>query len=390
MVQTNRRLTETISARLGEKTPLIQVIIGPRQVGKTTALRAVLPKDAVFESADSAIPLPYTSIEDWWKQALKTQSRILAIDEVQKIPGWTEVLKRLWDQTLSRPKVVVTGSSSMLMEKGLRESLAGRFELIRAEHWHYQEAKNIFGLTLDEYIEFGCYPGSVPLLRQDLDRWGQYVRDAIVEPALGRDLLQLYPVEQPALLRQLFGAAISLPGQIVSLQKMQGQLQGQGTLPTLQNYLRLLADAFLVTGIEKFSSALFRVKKSPPKLIVHDNALIRAFERPIQKKPTAESWGHYFENSIGARLIEAGFDTYYWKDRDDEVDFVVVGPNNEKWAIEVKTSNTSEKELKGVFAFCKIYKDFEPVLVSRKNQKLAGVKTIPTEEILSLHRRYPS
>jgi len=282
----------------------------------------------------------------------------------------------------------VTGSSALLLEKGLKESLAGRFELIRAEHWNYQEVKKIFGLTLAEFIEFGCYPGSIPLLKDNLNRWGQYVRDSIVEPAIGRDLLQLYTIDQPALLRQIFGAAVSLPAQIVSLQKMQGQLQGKGTLPTIQNYLKLLSEAFLVSGVEKYSASLIRSKKSSPKLIVHDNGLIRVFERPIGEKISSEKMGRYFENCIGARFIEAGWNTYYWKDRDLEVDFVVIGPNNEKWAIEVKTTKTSRQGLKGLFKFCGLYKDFEPVLISMVGQKIDEVKNISAEEVLSFSRKY--
>lgn len=384
----NRALSLVISTRLAEKAPLIQVIVGPRQVGKTTALKAALPKGALYESADYPTPLPASCIEDWWDQALKEKCKVLAIDEIQKISGWTEVLKKRWDQKPYQLKVVVTGSSALLVEKGLKETMAGRFELIRAEHWNCREAKEVFALPLKQFIEFGCYPGAIPLLKKDVNRWGQYVRDSIVEPALGRDLLQLHPVDQPALLRQVFGVAVSLPCQIVSLQKLQGQLQGKGTLPTLQHYLKLLSDAFLVSGIEKYSPALIRSKKSPPKLVIHDNALVRAFERPMEQNMTAQKFGHYFENSVGARFIEAGWETYYWKDRDLEVDFVVIGPNNEKWAVEVKTAKTNAGQLKGLFKFCQLYKNFEPVLVSLVDQKLENVKSVSAADVLEFSRKY--
>lgn len=383
-----RHLADILRRRLQEKSPLIQVVIGPRQVGKTTALKAVLPEGAIFQTADYPTPLPNTVIKDWWQQAERSPAKILAIDEIQKIIGWTDAVKALWDAGGKKIKVVVTGSSALLVEKGLKETLAGRYELIRAEHWNYREAEKIFGMTQDEYIEFGCYPGSIPLLRQEIGRWGEYIRDSIVEPALGRDLLQLHPVDQPALLRQLFGVAVSLPCQIVSLQKLQGQLQGRGTLPTLQHYLKLLSDTFLVSGIEKFSPSPFRSKKSSPKLIVHDNALIRAFARPIQSPIGRENLGRYLENSVGARLIEAGWETYYWKDRDDEVDFVAIGPQNEKYAVEVKSSVSREKELKGLFRFCAAYPEFKPILVSRTPQQLPGVASMPVEEILGFHRKY--
>lgn len=384
----NRSLVSTILARLNEKGPLIQVIVGPRQVGKTTALKAAIGIAAVYESADNPTPTQSSAVEAWWNEALNSESKVLAIDEVQKVSAWTEVIKKLWDREPKALKVVVTGSSALLIEKGLKESLAGRFELIRAEHWNYQEAKRIFDMSLNEFIEFGCYPGSVQMLKNDINRWGQYVRDSIIEPAIGRDLLQLYPVDQPTLLRQILGAAISLPAQIVSLQKIQGQLQGKGTLPTIQNYLRLLSDAFLVSGVEKYSRSLLRTRKSSPKLIIHDNGLIRSFEKPVNGKLSPERFGRYFENCIGARFIEAGWDTYYWKERDLEVDFVVLGPNGEKWAVEIKSSKTEEKGLKGLYKFCEMNKDFEPVLISLVDQKIEGIRSFSPEEALSLSRKY--
>ena len=388
MTSQNRKLIQLLKHRLAEKAPLIQVVLGPRQVGKTTALLGALQRKAELQNADYPTPLPSSVIEEWWHKALASPAKILAIDEVQKILGWTEVLKKLWDGSAdSRPlKVIVTGSSALLVEKGLKETLAGRYELIRAEHWNYQEAKDVFKLSLRTFIEFGCYPGSIPLLRQDIARWGQYFRDSIVDPALGRDLLQLHPVEHPALLRQLFGISVSLPAQVVSLQKLQGQLQGKGTLPTLQHYLKLLGDAFLISGIDKYSPSGLRAKKSSPKLIVHDNALLRAFTRPIGEKISSEMQGRYFENCIGARFIEAGWDTYYWKDRDLEVDFVVIGPQNEKWAVEVKSAPASETELRGLKKFISLFPEFKPFLISLTGQKFPGVENLSAETVLSLSR----
>lgn len=387
-MEQNRNLKRIIKKRLAEKKPLIQIVIGPRQVGKTTALKAALSSKAIYETADSPTLLEPNVIENWWQKAVKTSLKILAIDEIQKIPGWAEVIKKLWDTNPHQIKLIVTGSSSLLMEKGLTETLAGRFELIRAEHWNLKETQKIFGLSLREFIEFGCYPGSIDLLRKNISRWAQYIRDSIVEPVLGRDLLQLHPVQQPALLRQLFGAALSLPAQIISLQKIQGQLQGKGSIPTIKNYLQLLADAFLVTGIEKYSPMLIRSKKSSPKLIIHDNALLRAFERPVEKKLSTELLGHYFENCVGARFIEAGWQTYYWKDRNQEVDFVVMGPDGQNWAIEVKSAPIKKDQLKPLFKFCKTYPQFEPILVSLNNQKITGIKTVPIKKILSFQREY--
>lgn len=380
-----RSIFGLLEARIAEKKPLIQIMIGPRQVGKTTLVKAVLNHRGVYGSADSPVPLDHSAISEWWEQALHTPDKILVIDEVQKVREWSEVIKQLWDANPHSLKVVLTGSSALLVEKGLRETLAGRFELIRVEHWNFHEAKQIFGMSLRDYIGFGCYPGAVAFLK-DIHRWADYVRDSIVEPAIGRDLLQLHPIDHPALLRQIFGVAVSMPAHVISLQKMQGQLQGKGTLPTIQHYMNLLAEAFLVTAVEKYSPIPIRTRRSTPKMIVHDNGLIRAFERPVTDTVLPEPFGRYLENAVGARFIEAGWETYYWKDRDLEVDFVVLGPGGEKWAVEVKSAKTSMGEMKGLLQFCQLYPEFKPVLVSYVGQTIEGVQSVALEDVLSMHR----
>lgn len=379
-----RHLASILKARLSEEAPLIQVVIGPRQVGKTTALKSILPKRAHYHSADYPTPLDATVLEEWWKRAEKNNAPILAVDEVQKIRNWSSVIKMLWDKG-TKLKVVLMGSSALLVEKGLHESLAGRFELIRAEHWNFKEAKRVFDLDLEKFIEFGCYPGGQKLLK-DPERWGEYIRDSIVELVLGRDLIQLHPVANPALLRQVFGLAVGMPAQIISLQKLQGQLQGKGSLPTLQHYLSLLGQSFLVSSLEKYTSSLLRRKKSSPKLIVHDNGLIRAFERPITDDLSPERRGRYVENIVGARFIEAGWNVFYWKERDLEVDFVVLGPKNEKWAIEVKSARCQQKDLVGLTTFCHRHKEFKPKFVSLIGQKIKGIGSLKIERVLSLAR----
>ena len=381
----NRGLVNVLKRRIGEKSPLIQVVIGPRQVGKTTALKAALDGNGIYHSADYPTPLSSEVLTKWWDEAEQDKSRLLAVDEIQKITGWSETVKYLWDKSKNM-KLIITGSSSLLVEKGLKETLAGRFELIRVEHWNYSEAASVFNLSLRQFIEFGCYPGSIQFL-EDRTRWSAFVRDAIVEPAIGRDLLQLYPIENPALIRQIFGAAVSLPAQLISIQKLQGTLQEKGAVPTISHYLSLLTEAFLVTGVQKYSPAQFRARKSIPKLIIHDNALCRAFERPVAEDIDANRFGRYLENSVGARFIEAGWDTYYWKPRDFEVDFVVIGPENQKWAIEVKAGKTSLVELRGLFEFCKEHTEFEPRLISFVDQAIDGVCSLDLRKILSLSRQ---
>ena len=387
MAIVERDIQKTLTRRLQETAPLLQVLVGPRQVGKTTAIIGAMAGHGVYQSADSPVPLRSSVLEQWWQQALDHPDRILAVDEIQKIPDWADALKKLWD---TRPglKAVVSGSAALLVEKGLHESLAGRFELIRAEHWGLDEAAAAFGTTLEQFVEFGAYPGAARFLN-DVERWASYVRESIVEPILGRDLLQLHPVDRPAVLRQVFGVAISLPAQLVSLQKIQGELQNaKGTLPTISNYLRLLGDAFIVSAIRKYSPHQHHSRSSIPKLIVHDNALLRAFERPVTGRLAGSRLGCYFENAIGSRFVEAGWETWYWKDRDLEVDYVVLGPSGENWAIEAKSGEVGERDLRGLFAFCRKYPTFEPCVVRQHQGKpLHGVRELDVRQLLSLHRR---
>ncbi|MFN3454476.1 MAG: ATP-binding protein [Pseudobdellovibrio sp.] len=381
----NRNFVTKLKDRLLEDAPLIQVIVGPRQVGKTTGIKQVLNNAGVYFTADSPVPLFTYEIEHLWDNALRLENPLLAIDEIQKIPGWSQTIKKLWDTRTKPIKLILSGSAALSIEKDLKESLAGRYELIRAEHWNFQEAQKNFKISISEFIEFGCYPGSYAFL-EDRERWGFYIRDSIIEPAIGRDILQLHPIEQPALLRQIFNICVGHPSQIVSLNKMQGQLQDRRALATLQNYLELLSFGFLVTGLQKYMQNEIRTRQTPPKLIVHDNALIRAFERPIGQSPRPDRFGFYFENAVGARLIESGWETYYWKERNHEVDFVTIGPNNEKWALEVKLTPPSLKELTGLVEFCKKHPEFKPYVACPQKVELPGINYISAEEILSFSR----
>lgn len=382
----NRHYAKTISARISTQKPLIQVVVGPRQVGKTTAIKAAISGRGVFKSADFPTPLPPSFIEEAWSEALLHPDKLLVIDEVQKISGWSEVVKKLWEESPFILKVILSGSAALLIDKGLKESLSGRFELIRVDHWSYEEARDLMGLSLSNYLEFGCYPGSVPLL-SDVERWASYIRDSIVEPAIGRDILQLQNIENPALLRQVFGLALTLPAKIISINKLQGSLSDRGAVATIAHYLNLLEQGFLLTALNRYSDSSFRVKRSPPKIIIHDNALLRAFHRPVASKITSELLGHYFENLVGARLIQSGADVYYWTDRAKEVDFVVITPDNEHLAIEVKSGPTNLSELSSLLSFVKGHPKFRPVLISLVDQQIDGIETIPVERMLSLKRR---
>lgn len=385
---TKQRSIQTfLKRRISEENPRIQVVIGPRQVGKTTAIKGALEgTSSLYFTADFPTPLPAEQITLWWQEAHLKKVEVLAIDEIQKIPGWSEVVKKLWDEKTSSLKLIVSGSAALHIEKDLKETLAGRFELIRATHWNFLEANHIFQRSLSEFIEYGCYPGADQYLN-DIDRWSSYIRDSIIEPSIGRDIMQLHPVQNPSLFRQVFQMATQFPAQIISFNKLQGQLNDRGAIATIKHYLELMESGFLISLIYKFSTNLIQIKTSSPKIIVNDNALIKSMSQAVHEKIKNPKLGHYFENAVGAHLKAAGWQVYYWKDRNDEVDFICIGKRGERYAIEVKSGPTSLVELKGLNLFCKKHTDFEPCLVSLVNQKLKGIRSISAEEILSLPNR---
>lgn len=324
--------------RLEEPPRLPQILLGPRQIGKTTAISQALATlrrkgfSEVFATADAVASPPRRWIADHWKKANALASSgkpaVLAFDELQKIPGWSEIVKREFDanQKLKpgkRPRVVISGSSALLVEKGLTESLAGRFELIRFPHWSLEEESQAFGVSLRDHIALGGYPRLHEFL-PDAPRFLSYVRDSIVESVLSKDLLLLHPVDKPVLLRRIFEFACHHPAEIVSLQKMLGQLTDKGNVTTIAHYLDLLAKAFLIVPIQKYSPEVLRIRSSSPKLLVMAQALIAAAQdkTAVQLEKERGLYGRWVENAVGAHLIRAGVDVFYWRERDFEIDFI--------------------------------------------------------------------
>lgn len=342
----------------------IQVVSGPRQVGKTTVVRQALEeinRPSHYASADDPLLRDSAWLEAQWEEGRRLArgargGAILAIDEIQKVIGWTETVKRLWDEDRRTDlplRVVLLGSAALLVQRGLSESLTGRFELIRAPHWSFAEMRDAFDFSLDEFIHFGGYPGSADLIG-DEQRWAAYVLDSIVETTISRDLLLLTRVDKPALLRNLFRLACDYSSQIVSYQKLTGQLQDAGNTTTLAHYLDLLAAAGLVVGLEKYSPGKVRQRRSTPKLMALDTALVSATSGRTfdEARDDAEHWGRLVETAVGAHLVatrDPRAEVLYWRNRGKEVDFVIQrGPK--LTALEVK-SGRRHNALPGMAAF---------------------------------------
>lgn len=363
-----------LGRRLGRAPNLVQVVVGPRQVGKTTAVRAVAarwPGPVHFAAADLPLPPGPEWIETQWVLARRASGRragLLVLDEVQKVRGWSEQVKALWDQDRASGRsmrVVLLGSSALLLALGLTESLAGRFFLHRCPHWSYLACQQAFGWDLEQWIFFGGYPGAAALV-DDEPAWRSYVADSLIDTAVSRDVLAMQTVAKPALLRHLFGLAASFPAQILSYNKMLGQLQDAGNTTTLAHYLRLLETAFLASGLERFSAGRARSRGSSPKLVLWNDALVtavglRSFEA-ARSDPTF--WGRLVENAVGAHLLNhlqgLAFEVTYWRERNDEVDYVVRSGSH-VWAIEVKSGRPVRPA--GLGAFARQYPRAVPILI---------------------------
>ncbi len=379
-----------LAARLGEARRFLQVVAGPRQVGKTTLVQQVLSaadRPSIFVSADEPALRDSAWLAAQWERARLAArdngklGAVLALDEAQKVPDWLEVVKRLWDEdTHARLPlhVVLLGSAPLLVQRGLTESLTGRFEILHLPHWSFSEMRTAFGCSIEQYLYFGGYPGAASLM-DDPIRWRRYLLDALVETTISRDVLLLTRVDKPALLRRLFELGCRYSGQVLSFTKMLGQLHDAGNTTTLAHYLELLAGAGMLTGLPKFTGAAVRSRGSSPKLQVFNTALLTAQSglAPSEARADREFWGRLVESAVGAHLANAAAfglcELFYWREGNREVDFVLRS-GRVVVAIEVK-SGRSPVALPGLAAFSEAFK--------AKRSLLVGGDGIPVDEFLA-------
>jgi predicted AAA+ superfamily ATPase len=355
-LEIKRFFFDKLAARLqSDELNFMQVLIGPRQVGKSTAIGQFVGTWAgskVIESADQITPPKTDWIEFHWNRALQQPGiSLLVLDEIQKVRDWSNVVKILFDRDRKKNKlrIVLSGSASLSLQSGLKESLAGRYELIKCPHWGLDESYEAFHWDLLSFLKFGGYPSAAPLTG-DVDRWRAFMRDSIIEPVIGRDLQSAVSIQKPALLRQLFELAMGYPAQEISLQKLLGQLQDEGNTAIIKHYLDILAGGFLVATLEKYSGSILRQKSSSPKILPLAPALIHAFTDP-EKITNDPDWrGRVFEVAIGAHLYRLPGDLMYWRDGKDEVDFVLK-MDGAVTGIEVKSGRRARQN--GLMAFKK-------------------------------------
>lgn len=384
---------QVIKRRLEEPRTFIQVVMGARQIGKSTVVKQVLSDIDLpyqFFSADNVPASNSAWVSNCWaavrslKESNGWESVILVIDEIQKITNWSEAIKKEWDDDTFHDrniKVLLLGSSRVLLEKGLSESLAGRFEEIRMSHWGYKEMRECFGYTLDQYLFYGGYPGAATLI-DDEDRFQQYIQSSIIDATINKDILMDTPISKPVLFRQTFELGAAYSGELLSLNKMLGSLQDAGNTTTLASYINLMGESGLLCGLQKYSIDTARRKSSIPKLQVYNNALKTvysplSFEQSILNR---KEWGRIFESGIGAYLVSQAFvhrfEVFYWRERNDEVDFVLRRKNS---IVSVEVKSNAEKTTVGMEKFKQIFKPTASLIV--------GESGIKAEDFLSMDVR---
>ncbi len=382
---------ELVKSRIEEPRKFIQVILGPRQVGKTTMISQLLSELSVFNLFESADAISATNsawlVQVWESARLRLKASgateyLLVIDEIQKIDNWSEIVKQQWDKDTRENiniKVILLGSSRLLIQKGLTESLAGRFETLYLGHWSYPEMQEAFGWSIEQYVYFGGYPGSASLIN-DEERWKNYIKDSLIETSISKDILMLTRVDKPALLKRLFELGSLYSGQILSYTKIIGQLQDAGNTVTLANYLKILSDCGLLGGLDKYAGDIIRKRGSSPKFQVYNNALITSQSNDTYEKAiiNPELWGRLVESSVGAHLINYSiserYNLYYWREGNNEVDFILE-KGDKIIGLEVKSGMKADNAGMSVFA-----EKFHPEKIL-----LVGTGGIPYDEFLKIN-----
>lgn len=358
-----RPFVASLAGRLQAPQPLIQVLTGPRQVGKTTGVRQLLSAlqgAHHYANADDVLTSDRSWVLSQWQQALSLgEGTLLVIDEIQKVPNWPETLKALWDAQPYRLRVLLLGSSAWHLQSGATESLAGRYELTRVYHWTFAELRAAFDYDLPRYLAFGGYPGAVGL-EAEPDRWYAYLKDAIVEAVIGRDILQARQVSNPSLFRQAFQILCAYPAQEVSYTKLLGQLQDRGNTDLVKHYIDLYGGAFLLYALQKYTAKAHLTRSSSPKMLPACPALY-SLTAGVNVLQDAEQRGRAFELAVGAELIQQPGQLFYWRAGQDEVDFIYQY-RDRLYAIEVKSGR--KKNAKGLEVFCRQHPEAYRVILT--------------------------
>ena len=357
-----------LAQSLRAKDPLIQIVLGPRQVGKTTGVKQLLQKYAenhcLYFSADGAISqAPSWLIDKWYTAKSISKVKLLIIDEIQNIENWSATLKQLWDEQVDENKslkVILLGSSSLSIQKGLQESLAGRFQVHQVFHWNFEESKEAYNLSFEEFLTFGGYPGSYRFIEKP-DEWVSYIKHSIIDPVIGKDILSQTRVKSPALFKQCFEIATSYPAQEISYTKLLGQLQDRGNTDLVKHYLQNFEGAFLLKELFKYTNKPTLTRSSSPKLLPMCPAL---YTINLDAQLNATERGRSFECVVGAALQRFPGNVYYWRERNYEIDFIY---KYGKKLIGIEVKSGAIKSTKGLEKFKAKFPASKLIIITPEN-----------------------
>lgn len=393
---------------------LIEVVRGPRQVGKTTAVEQIIqqilkkpvrPTDVLFVRFDQEILresqgglLP---IVRWFESRVRGRpfergrTSYIFLDEVHKLRRWDEDVKHFGDTFPVR--LMITGSSSVLVSKGGRESLAGRTitsdfptfqfgevleawapiakrlppyhpfeslfdandprELFDGVHALKPQQKHALRRHLEKYYNRGGYPRLYNGEVAD-DVWADYLTETVFNRVLGVDVPDLFPVRNPQLLRWLFVEVARSTGQEISQNRVAEDASAAGlrtSQPLVGNYLRYLADALLIREFRRYPLAKRVNSRTATKITLTDlgarNAVFRGAPSLWESPP--EHVGLLIETVVQSVIRGKDLQTHFYRDYEKpsdrrsrlvEVDFVAERIRGDVLPIEIKFRRKIDSE----------------------------------------------
>lgn len=374
------------------KEPQIVSLCGLRRVGKTTLLQKTIqdlltentPNAILYFSFDDFGDIELYDILDIFKEIHKKEPKFLIFDEVQKLSNWAEKVKILYDT--KKYKIFVSGSESLFLRKGTRESLAGRIYEFEVKKLNFSEYLNFVGkaeiaknprlyeielrMELGNYLLCGGFPELIG--KQDKELVKQYIRTTIIEKIVFKDMAKIYPIEDTEQLIKILDIIVDNPGMIVDFSSLSQEIGI--TRQTLSKYFEYLEMAHLVVKLYNFSRNRITSEKSLKRFYP-------TFLSPVLTEESGERTGKLME-TVCVLATDAKF---FWRDKyKDEVDIVLL-KDKEIIPIEIKYRNQPGSN-KGLQKFLKKYKCREAVIVTKDTRKKAkdanGIEWVPVYEFL--------
>lgn len=375
--------------------PQIIAITGLRRVGKTTLMLKIVedsiskgfsPKNVIYFSFDEFKEVEIRAVikayEGLMEKDFKGERYLVFLDEIQKLNGWEDQLKAIYD-TYKNVKVVISGSESLFIKKKSEESLAGRIFKFKLETLSFKEFllfKNIelkpVGIYRKELIklfsEFSFTLGFPELVGvKDRDVIKKYVKESIIEKIVYRDMPKMFKIKNLPVMESLINLLVEEPGQLVELSGLANELKI--SRQTLSNYMTYLEESFLVKKLYNFSRSRRKVERKLKKYypaIISTDLLFR--EDDVSKSKVFE-W----------LIVNQANAEFFWRDPyKNEVDMILL--NKKLVPVEIKYGKV---DTKGLLAFMRKFKVNEGYIVSPEKdeeQKIDGkrIRIIPAFKFL--------